>query len=213
MLEVSIAVGVLYVSLPAARYREKLFDAIVAGFRAENTIVSRRTKAALDRLRSTESPISNDFFVLAMWCGELPPGRRNDVKGTAADFFADVTDPSRPPWSYLWFRANLDKTFSALFAVAVPIAMRWLSSWYPEIVPQDCYNNALVFGQAFVGVQVLLGTWMVQQQSRIFTKKLRKMVAHVQGTIPSLPPIQPPPPPRPSVQRPPAPRPPTQRPR
>ena len=187
MLEVSIAVGVLYVSLPAARYRDRLFDTIVAGFKAENDFDIKKAKPELEGLRNRDIDVSNDSFFLAMWLGELPPGRLEELEGTSADLFADATRPSDPPKLYLWFRANLDKISSAALCVAIPIAMRWLSSWFPEIFSRGCYDAVLVLGQLFVGTQVILGIWMVRQQSQAFMDKLRQVVSNVKGVFPNPP--------------------------
>ena len=181
MLQVNIALGILYIALRESRYRDKLFEVIAAGFRSEE--ISDDTVSKLDEEVTKSTDVSADYYNLAMWRGELPTEQLTTLAQTSADLFTRVVKPSRPPWEYRWFRCNGDKWTCFLFSVLIPIVLMWavVCGEKTSFPFSQHYYDVVLVGQLSVGGHVLLGWWMVWRRGRAFKKKLREFIARVEG--------------------------------
>ena len=210
MLQVNIALGILYVALKESRYRDKLFGEIVDAFLAkeldeedeedeegqeeavedewncaEDDGDRQSNDELLDIIRdriADDNKFADDFHRLAMWRGELPVGELERSRGTLADLMS-VTIPKRAPWDYRWFRCNGDKFVCFFSAVILPIPLLWaLVLPYPPVSENRVlYDAAVAFGQVCIAGHVALGRCMVWRHVRKFRRTLDALVLTGEG--------------------------------
>ena len=189
MLQINIALGILYVALRESRYRDKLFDGIENAFRNENMREEGNDDDVRDddvavELRERmvrDSQVSTDYHSLAMWYGELSEDRRNRIVGTSADLI-EITDPGKPPRVYRWYRWHGDKIACFLLTVLIPIGMLWtliFGSGSKQEVATG-YYWALGIGQMSIAGHVMVGRVMVWTLGYKFRKTLRRFVTAVE---------------------------------
>ena len=177
MLQVNIALGILYIALRESRYRDKLFDIVVAGFRSQN--VSERAAAMLSQRLAKDNDFSMGYHRMAMWRGELSAHHLASVaKQPSANLFRSVTKPQTPPKVYRWYRSNNDKLACFFASVLLPIAMTWQVVLATEAnsTCSSWHYAALALGQVCVGGHVLIGRLMVWWEGRQFTVTLRDFI-------------------------------------
>ena len=129
-IQINVAAGLLYIGLPAARHRNKLLDAIAERLEAESfedeELWSRNSY--LDLLRGPKFQKAHNL--VATWFSELLESKTSKLSAVTAQFFAPQSEDgaNKPPYSYLWFKNNLDKgmvilaTFSSAYLFLLPFS-------------------------------------------------------------------------------------------
>ena len=169
VLQVSTALGILYLALPEARYRDKLFQRVVGVFKnqevehlgREDTEVDERIPPALHRQNHFSDLYHN---LIMMWREELPDQYDERTEGTSAWYFPresgrnPETANDGLPVEYKVFKSNTDVKVVFRWAVVAPILAMWavvLSEWV-----QDPATTYIVHGAGYglaISGQLLVG--------------------------------------------------------
>ena len=181
LLQISIALGILYIGLQAARYRNRIYEGIVSAILAQTEALDADELAApeyKDRL-SRDSKLSTAHHRVSMWLGELPIAYSEQLKATVADSFSDSTRKDGAPCVYRWFKSNADRFCVFLLSSFVPILLTWELA-FPTVgyTHAQMFRYAL-FGQAFVAVHVAVGWLMSICFPWRFRTQLRMIVREV----------------------------------
>ena len=122
LLEVSVALGILYATLPAARYRDKLYDEIAKclGKFAERGIDG----ASYHSLVRDDGVFGEHHRYVSMWVGELPADRFGDAKRALAPHMGKRNSGTLP-WAYRWFKCNGDRWVVVILSTALSAAALW----------------------------------------------------------------------------------------
>lgn len=189
ILQVNIALGILYWALQAARYRDKLFEPLS---RLVPDVAERDGNEEAKPLGSglfgvaaiKDDEFPKTYYRVAKWRRLMPEKYDGDLKGTNAGLF--TREPGQPgtpsklwgtlknwrtrmPLSYRWFRSNLDKYTVFTLNTMVPIVLMWLVVRAPDDQTYWGYFYAVIlFEQVWVASNVLLGIHMFQRHSRSF---------------------------------------------
>ena len=197
MLQVNIAVGVLYWALPAARYRERLFQSISESFKNRPTETDKTSGLVGELLRDQDFSVS--YHIVSNWRRALPERYDDGLEKTSAPLFSKAAAPpgdsnSRPwrerlkswlrvlPLSYRWFRSDFDKyTVFALTSI-VPIGLVWHLAFHPQMDTAGWFGIYVVLavGQTFAVANVLSGVRMVNVQAKRFDNALEYVVIAVE---------------------------------
>ena len=155
MLQITIVVGVLYVSLPAGRYRNKLLEKIESTWNLIEKIDTDDPIYA--NLMRDNSKFSKQHHYIAMWVGELEE----------TDWWKEPVGLNRPyaktkllPPIYLLFKINADKIVAALIAALIPVLLNWsmiYCSYQPTISE---FTWGTLPGQLWVGGCMVSG-WVL----------------------------------------------------
>ena len=181
LLQISIALGILYIGLQAARYRNRIYEGVVSAILAQMEALDADDLAApeyKDRL-AQDSKLSAAHHRVSMWLGELPKAYSEQLKATVADSFSDSTRKDRAPRVYRWFKFNADRFCVFLLSSFVPILLTWELAF-----PAAGYTHAqmfgyALFGQAFVAGHVAVGWFMSIYFRWRFEARLRMIVQEV----------------------------------
>lgn len=136
LLQVSTALGVLYLALPEARYRDKLFRQIVEAFKDQEVEEVGDEDAEIDdRIPPSvhrQTRFSDLYHrVIMTWREELPEHHDEELNGTSAWYFPreagrnpeEATE--RLPGEYQMFKSDTDIKVVFWLAVIVPILSMW----------------------------------------------------------------------------------------
>ena len=158
MVSITIALGLMYVSLPGARYRERLFNAIVNVFRSREM-----SECAAGRVlgRLVDNNVSTHYQTLSMWWAELPLEKRDQVPDPYPTLFDSGTDRRKAPRSYRWFRYNVDRGAVFVVAVTVPITLLWMVVLGIVQASEVSWIGWIAVGQVLVAGHVVFG-WSMQ---------------------------------------------------
>ena len=196
MLQVNIALGILYWALREARYRRRLFNSIVGSFKSRPMKdwgpVGRE---ALGELLIGDSEFAASFHRVSSWRRALPGSYDDELEDTAARMFPRASPPTdssemrRSSWralekwrgelpiTYRWFRSDRDKHTVFAVTTIVPIILLWRIVWHPEV--ESLWSYAYIFlgaGQAWVAFNVWLGRHMVKVHGSEFHEELEHVV-------------------------------------
>ena len=181
LLQISIALGILYVGLQAARYRNRIYEGVVSAILAQTEALDADDLAALgykDRL-SQDSKLSTAHHRVSMWLGELPRAYSEQLKDTVADSFSDSRRKDGAPCVYRWFKSNADRFWVFLLSSIVPILLTWeLAFPFAGLAHSQMFNYAL-FGQGFVAAHVAVGWSMSLYFRWRFRAQLQMIVRQV----------------------------------
>ena len=119
LLQINIALGILYIGLRGGRYRDKLLRSLaeLIGNRAQQF----REAPEYDRLAGIDDKFQKRHHAVARWVSELPADRLADMD-TVTRRFATTKSP---PLLYRWFRDNWDKRICFTVLTVLGIAMSW----------------------------------------------------------------------------------------
>ena len=200
VLTINIAIGALYWGLPAARYRDRLFDEIAAAFRALEVPDQTDQPSIHNRLMDDHRiGYSEHYHTVSMWRSELPVRYDESIDSTMAGKQFPRRDRQAParwwlrlwrqirhgerqtgrvklPWRYRWFRMDGDKRTSLWIATIVPVGLVW------PVIFSDTGSSwwwsvyaFLAFGQVWVGSHLWAGHRMVKVHGRGFETALRSV--------------------------------------
>ena len=201
LLQVSTALGVLYLALPEARYRDKLFRQVVGAFKEqevedvgdENADVDDRIPPSLHR----QTRFSDLYHKAIMtWREELPEHHDEKLEGTSAWYFPreagrkpeEATE--RLPAEYQVFKSDTDIKVVFWVAVIAPILAMWalaVPEWLPAALPlwvtpslHTISYVLAVCGQLCVGYYVGKGRKMVDVHAAHFQRALNDAVSMIE---------------------------------
>lgn len=158
LLEVSAALGILYSTLQAARYRDQLHDKIASTL--YKLMASELDAMAYISLLRSSQRFARQHHLVSMWLAELPE-RFRDIKSALADHLGD--DHPSLPWAYRWFRRNYDKYVVVTLATVLPVGTLWgMSLGAVQTALALCVAG---LGQTCLLVHLLLGNLAVVHQN------------------------------------------------
>ena len=201
LLQISMALGILYLALPEARYRDKLYGHIAEAFKAQDDLGGDHDEVSLLLRRRA---FNETYHRVMMWREELPNEYDDELKDTPARLFPreagrnPETANEDLPREYRTFKANTDVRWCFAIAEVLPILATWLLAGleagfsipaYLEIpfdVPMSVevifhaggYVTALT-AQVSVGRFVWLGRRMVSKRTEQFKDCLSDVVSKV----------------------------------
>ncbi len=197
MLQVNIAIGILYWVLPPARYRERLFRNICESFKSRPGASAETLMLIGDLLRNQE--FGESYHKVSNWRRALPELYDQELENTSAGWFPRAVPPASNtserkirerlgawlrtlPLSYRWFRSNLDKYTIFVVATILPIIFLWHIAAHPLQAVDTWFGIylSLAVGQVFAVVNVLSGLRMVRVHSGSFDTALEHVVTTVE---------------------------------
>ena len=159
MLQISIALGILYIGLQTARYRNRIYQGIVTTILARTGAVEASVVAS-PRYKDHsfgKSRLNDANQRVQMWLHELPIASSSELEGTVADAFLEASEPDATPCLYRWFQEDWDRWTVFFLSSVVPILLCWELVYPVEYMTDTRTLYYAAFGQVFVGLHVLVG--------------------------------------------------------
>lgn len=160
LLQINIALGILYIGLRGGRYREKLLRSLAELI--ESKIERLSTATEYDRLAGSDEKFQKRHHTVARWIPELPADRIADIDTVTKRFGTT----RKPPMLYRWFRGNWDKHICFTVLTILGIIMTWTAanlgnSALSQPILGIMYG-LIALGQFLVSLHVVAGSWMVR---------------------------------------------------
>lgn len=148
LLQINVALGCLYNGLPAARYRTKIYEAVVnavnsvaAGAAMRDWSVNAspmatpsnyaQVAAILEPAIANNYKLSKSHHLIRRWIAELPQEQQQRICGCDKLNLEDDTSPEELPWLYRWyFGRNHDNVATWMITVFASLFLMWWAiSW------------------------------------------------------------------------------------
>ena len=159
LLQISLALGLLYLGLQSARYRGRLHDQIVESLNAEGARTLSISRGAYARF-VIRGPIRLEAHkTVLMWIKVLPTDHLLQLEGNLAEVFLRIDKAAQPPRWYRWYAWNGDLYFTFAVSVLLPIVMFWYIALcgYPPWLPRWASWLLIALGQVNVGTHIFVG--------------------------------------------------------
>ena len=179
MLQINVALGILYIGLEVARYRKRLtaqleeikqteVDILVLD--ADGKLSETRLKAYRNLL-GRDSDFGTAHYYLCTWIGELPVRQDVDSGEPEAELFSQVERVPEPPRLYRWYRGDLDRWTTFVVTSLIPIGLTWgLVMYTDDILKFHSWVYVfLIAGQSLVAAHVIAGWLMVRHYTKKFS--------------------------------------------
>ena len=195
MLQINIALGILYWALKDSRYRDALFDRIVARFREAKVPdeVKRISEAVFREIVLDNAKLQKLHHTVSLWREELPETHDRDIEDAmAAKRFPRPEQVTRPqsdkakglPRRYRWYKENWDKRTSIVIATFIPIVLGWFIIFFDGLKAYWILAYAfLLFGQFWVAGNVVSGRHMVSKLDQEFEQALTSVFVDVAEAV------------------------------
>ena len=184
LLQINIALGILYIGLRGGRYRDKLLRSLaeLIGNRAQQF----REVPEYDRLAGIDDKFQKRHHAVARWVSELPADRLADMD-TVTRRFATTKSP---PLLYRWFRDNWDKRICFTVLTVLGIAMSWSVVSVVQL-GEDALRppflgimyGLIASGQVLIALHVVVGSWMVSHYSGQCDRALNYLEAETRAEV------------------------------
>ena len=182
MMQINIALGILYIGLGVSRYRNRLHEAIVASIHARVGTRDDSTASIYAQMLDDDDEFREKHDKVSLWIGELPDRYSNQLVGTSAGLFSTKTEGVQvPPKPYRWYKFNLDRWITFIIASVIPIGLTWYLAVCPSNPPPGIIYPVLAIGQVLVAGHVLAGWWMVRHYRDDFSEALKYVVVALEG--------------------------------
>ena len=186
ILQVNIALGILYVGLKEFRFREKLFSKIAETISDYDFVSLLREQNRLGILFSSSEKFSEHFHIILKWIRELPDDYRLKIKGIETCSIPE-SQPGKTTQASLrlhrWFLKNRDK-YLAWYATIIPSLLTIWWAYFFGTINQEIGLSVAVVGELVLVVHVILGRKMAQgaqaqvsHSTKIVMEQFRKKVA------------------------------------
>ena len=176
LVQVNVALGALYIGLPVARYRVRLYDSII-------DLLARQSFSESDvwgeQLRRPS--IQKAYNQVSLWVGEILENKAGELEQVVTRVFdpeaqKEDQDAEELDWQYRWFRSNWDRVvvtivnFLPVYLVLGPFA-------FPACEPPVWLLASTIFaGHAILVSHLYIGRTMVIKQTDAFKASLRVAV-------------------------------------
>ena len=183
MLQINVALGILYIGLEVARYRKRLIaqletikqnevDLLVLD--ADGNLSDSRLNA-YSNLLGRDSNFGKAHYYLCTWVCELPVRQDMDSGELEADLFSQAERMPKPPRLYRWFKGDLDRWTTFVVTSLIPIGLTWGLVIHPDYILkfQSSVYVALIVGQACVVAHVVAGWLMVKHYIKKFSEAVK----------------------------------------
>ena len=181
LLQINIALGILYIGLRGGRYRQKLLRLLakLIDHRAQQF----REAPEYDRLAGVDDKFQKRHHAVARWVSELPADRMDDIDAVTRRF----ATTKRPPLLYRWFRGNWDKRVCFTVLTILGIAMSWSVVYLGDDVLGSpalrIMYGLIALGQVLVSFHVVVGSWMVSHYSSQCERALDYLEAETRAKV------------------------------
>ncbi|MDE0006247.1 MAG: hypothetical protein OXQ29_26460 [Rhodospirillaceae bacterium] len=177
MLPITVALFILYVSLPVARYRRTVYRKLVRSLNETFTVPEGVVKDRYLELLRTNQDFSTKHHEIATWVGEISSQHTNpgSLRKEVGNWFSGAHNPKDLPLYYRWFRHDFDKWTVSLLTCLLPIMAVWYitTDFCPWKIQLATY--VLVSGQFAVGLNAVGGvimSWLCQKNCRQLVRNL-----------------------------------------
>ena len=178
LLSITLVLGVLYVNLPASRYRDKLYASIK---RSIERRANEFEPAARDEMLKSDGDFSEKYHFVSQWYGELPSGYQPSF--SCDELFCGGAKDKSLGREYQWFKCDGDRWACMILAIAVPILHAWINAFAgPTEYGLPSYLSPAL-GQICVVAHILLGKSMVWTRRKEFDGALEGLVLETQGEL------------------------------
>ena len=168
LLQISIALGILYIGLQSARYRSRIYEAVVRAISAQTAAVNTKdlANAEYKDALSRDSKLASAHHRISMWIGELPREYAEKLDSDVAESFSDATSKDGPPLLYKWFKSDLDRWAVFIISSMIPILITWEMVLQVTPYTKADFFKWTLFGHATVAAHVLIG-WIMSFYFRV----------------------------------------------
>lgn len=179
ILQLNVAMGILYAALPKFRFREDLYNNVVKLINLRKFFKNTDPEDA-DSLAGRNDYYGKPYRYIRRVSQGLPPDYQGKLEGF--ENFPKYT-PSKLSillWSlwHIWYEKNIDKFFVWLLSIITPFLILW--AYYLSIVPFDFCNRSdmpavlAISGQATLIVNVSWGFLIVMRVPKKIEQSLGK---------------------------------------
>lgn len=189
MLQINVALGILYIGLEVARYRKRLTAQLeeIKKTEVDTLVLDADGKLSNVRMNSYRDLLGRDkrfsdtHYYLCTWIGELPLSPDANLRNPDADLFSQVDRVPKPPWPYRWYKRDVDRWSTFIVTSLIPIGLTWGLVMHTDyLLGQLCYVYiVLVLGQFWVAAHVIAGWLMVWY----YRKKVNEAVKFLRDAI------------------------------
>ena len=186
IVQINIALGILYVGLPKFRFRDNIYNDIVNILNANpfvDLIEERRDR--FERLLMTDSEFSGHYHDLRIWLRKLPDYFRDKIQGSER---FKIMQHEHAPRSRLdhaergfwWFEVNGDKKTVWISSIIPSIFLLWWmlldEGMNYEYLPFPCFLIQIVLlSNAYLGYRLSHKIrQLVRSKLKIVTDRLNK---------------------------------------
>lgn len=183
MLQINVALGILYIGLQPARYRNRIYKNIVVECIGNADTLrqlggSTKHKDGYNSKVAGDTNLSNCHHTVAMWVGELPEAYRKDLPSDMPTNINrhDSGTLEVPPWDYRWFKSNFDGNVIIFMCSIIPIIYLWLLLPLQDLCWWIISGYVLFFiGQCLIIFNIWFGNRIATNYSEKFATALEKV--------------------------------------
>ena len=129
LLELTVALGVVYLGLAAARYRNEALQAVAPYFQNRMADAESIEKRDYDQFMY-DSHFSDNHYRVSAWFGELPDGLKQEISESTKQRFLPNQSQNKKkkeylPPQYVAFQNNNDAKVVLVGSVLAPLASIW----------------------------------------------------------------------------------------
>ena len=176
LLSVTIALGLLYVNLKEARYRDRLLRSVAFIARSRDIAPEHLPDTqAYNKLMAENDSFSDSHHLVSSWLRELPADAERPA---SMQVFTGGSQVKLPDY-YTFLKQNRDRWLCAFVACFMPIALIWADFLYGDnwTAPSVLIGWLCALAQTTVLGCIAAGNRMVKRGSEAFRRALREVFA------------------------------------
>ena len=177
LLQVNVALGILYIGLEAARYRNKLHRNIVSAVGRQTPESEQFDANSFKAKILDDETLTSAYRYVSTWLVRLPSEYADQIKDTPVWALMRNIEPSKKaPKPYNWYRSNWDRRSTFAICTMLSIANTFALLWLPLSCIKPATYFVIFLGLAWVSGNVALGEWMSSSHSGKFDSNLESLI-------------------------------------
>ena len=189
ILQVNVALGILYTGLRQFRFRERLYQNIREAIEDSEFVEVTKWQEGLVELFQGDIEFSVHFHTIRDWIRELPDSEREKIHGLKQFHFSAPKQEDKgskkfqpPNWFLIRihkaFLRNIDKIGVWVLAIVPAMAAMWaMAGWKEFCYVTEIAVGVAVFGQFVLVVTVLVGRTMAHDAETGIRSALKYVLA------------------------------------
>ena len=169
ILQVDIALGILYVGLKEFRFREKLHHNIATAISDSGFVTLARSNTLLGKLFAEDNEFSRHYHTVREWILELPDSDRQKIE-RIDELNIALNRPERPVSPSIqrdkWFLRDRDKRMVWAVVIVPSLAVMWLLVFFQAGGTQVLGVITGILGQLVLARNVFLGRVLARRAER-----------------------------------------------